>query len=283
MVGNFFSTGGGTIQNSYATGAADGGAGGSDNVGGLVGRSSGTIQNSYATGAADDSGGISGDVGGLVGFLDAGTIQNSYATGAADGGAGASGDVGGLVGRSSGTIQNSYATGAADGGAGGSDNVGGLVGFLDAGTIQNSYATGDVDGGAGDDTIGRLVGTATGTTFTITNSYHSGADTDTDDDFPNLDPHGAARTLAQLRCPSNADLESGAVPSDGFTVPTNADSSCTVADSDSGVMVYDDDSDDDTANGLDGWSRANWDFGTAGELPSVISVGIRVEGQSVTP
>ena len=94
----------GTITASYASGAADGGDGNSDEVGGLVGRntSSGTITASYATGMAD--GGDGGDViGGLVG-RNIGTITASYASGDVDGGDGNSDTVGGLVGNNSGRV-----------------------------------------------------------------------------------------------------------------------------------------------------------------------------------
>ena len=56
-----------TIQDSYATGSADGGAG-DDYVGGLVGVNNGTISNSNATGSADGGDGDDEGVGGLVGY-----------------------------------------------------------------------------------------------------------------------------------------------------------------------------------------------------------------------
>ncbi len=138
----------GTISASYATGAVDGGDGGSDSVGGLVGwQETGTISASYATGAADGGDGSDDYVGGLVGWQEGGTISLSYATGAADGGGGASDQVGGLVGAQSGTIILSFATGAAAGGNGAGDAVGGLVGRQSAGSIRASYATGAAAGG----------------------------------------------------------------------------------------------------------------------------------------
>ena len=55
IVGGLVGSTGGTIQNSYATGAVTGGAG-SDNIGGLAGGSGGTITNSYHSGADMDAG-----------------------------------------------------------------------------------------------------------------------------------------------------------------------------------------------------------------------------------
>ena len=154
---------GGSITASYATGAAAGGAGDSDSVGGLVGwqSSAGSITASYATGAA--VGGDGGDdyVGGLVGWQEGGSITASYATGAAVGGDGNDDYVGGLVGYQDGggMITASYATGAAVGGDGDFDYVGGLVGYQDGGMITASYATGPATGGDGDgDYVGGLVG-----------------------------------------------------------------------------------------------------------------------------
>ena len=149
----------GRITASYASGNADGGDGGEDRVGGLVGVNRGTIIASYAAGNAD--GGDGNDrVGGLVGNNGAsGTITASYAIGNADGGDGNSDSVGGLVGNNNGgTITASYATGNADGENGASDQVGGLVGY-NSGTITASYAIGNADGGDGNsDSVGGLVG-----------------------------------------------------------------------------------------------------------------------------
>jgi filamentous hemagglutinin family protein len=106
-------------------------------VGGLVGwNNGGTISQSYATGAVS---GTLVDAGGLVGFNYGGTISQSYATGAVSGG----NSVGGLVGYTiSGTISQSYATGAVSG----TDYVGGLVGWNNGTTISQAYATGKVSG-----------------------------------------------------------------------------------------------------------------------------------------
>ena len=58
--------GNGIISNCYATGAVDGGGGGNNDIGGLVGRqlSGGSIVASYATGAVN--GGDNASIGGLV-------------------------------------------------------------------------------------------------------------------------------------------------------------------------------------------------------------------------
>ena len=156
---------GGSITASYATGTADGGAGGLDYVGGLVGhQSGGMITASYATGAADGGDGSHDSVGGLVGELSGGSITASYAMGDADGGNDRNDRVGGLVGHQvGGMITASYATGAAAGGDGNIDKVGGLVGFQNGGSITASYATAVADGGGGDfDQAGGLVGVQQG-------------------------------------------------------------------------------------------------------------------------
>ena len=149
VTGNHFvgglvgSNNGGTISQSYATGAVTG----AYNVGGLVGwHNGGTISQSYATGA------VAGayNVGGLVGVnWYGGTISQSYATGAVTG----TQFVGGLVGYNyNGTINESFATGSVTGRA---YSVGGLVGVNDNGIISQSYATGAV---SGTQFVGGLVG-----------------------------------------------------------------------------------------------------------------------------
>ena len=166
---------GGSIIASYASGStADGGMGGSDRVGGLVGFSNGNITASYANDSTAD-GGMGGNdrVGALVGFSN-GNITASYThNSTADGGAGDTDHVGGLVGFSfNGSISTSYVTGGtANGSMGDSDAVGGLVGSNDTSNITASYASSTVNGGMGDtDRIGGLVGINGGT---ITASYAS--------------------------------------------------------------------------------------------------------------
>ena len=148
---------GGSITNSYASGAVTGG----DRTGGLVGNhKNGTIERSYSAGT------VTGDdnVGGLVGYNEAdanntATIQNTYSTASVTG---SGSNLGGLVGKnavsvanSNANILNSYALGAVTGtgvtgmGAPTSNNLGGLVGAHDAtngaaASLSNSYAAGSV-------------------------------------------------------------------------------------------------------------------------------------------
>ncbi|HTW53238.1 MAG TPA: filamentous hemagglutinin N-terminal domain-containing protein, partial [Stellaceae bacterium] len=155
---------GGTISNSYATGAVSGSGSGSGiltevGTGGLVGLNYGTITASYATGAVSGSG-YTADVGGLVGYSSAGAIGNSYATGAVSG-SGSFPFVGGLVGLNFGTtVTDAYAAGAVTVGSGTNSAAGGLVGVND-GTITDAYATGAVSGGTGA-ALGGLVGSGRG-------------------------------------------------------------------------------------------------------------------------
>ena len=161
----------GTITNSYATGAADGRDGSYHFVGGLVGANSSTITASYATGNA--YGGDDGAVGGLVGWNE-GIITASYAAGDVTGSDSGDAAVGGLVGQSyESTIIASYATGDANGSDGDGDYIGGLVGYsYSRSTIIASYATGDANGGGGDDYVGGLVGHSL--LGTVTASYATG-------------------------------------------------------------------------------------------------------------
>ena len=152
---------GGSIMESFAIGAVEGGGGDHDFAGGLVGyKRGGLITASYATGGVAGRGGSEDAVGGLVGRQDGGSIMASYASGTAAGGAGAEDGVGGLVGQQfNGLIMASYATGAVFGGNGDSNSVGGLVGRQDGGSIMASYASGTAAGGAGaEDGVGGLVG-----------------------------------------------------------------------------------------------------------------------------
>jgi hypothetical protein len=142
--GPAFSAGGlaGIIRNgSNVTGSrASGNIETSNQAGGLVGESyGGTIRDSYATGAVSISG---NSAGGLLGHSRASpiTIKNCYATGNVT----ASGhNAGGLAGhiQSGATITNCHATGATAGRYG----VGGLVGRVENPTasISKSYATGN--------------------------------------------------------------------------------------------------------------------------------------------
>ena len=202
-----------SITASYATGAADGGDGDFDFVGGLVGiQLNGSITASDAAVDVDGGNGNDDYVGGLVGLQNGSSITASYATGVADGGDGDE-DVcrraGGLAGRqfdhgelrhgrcrwrgggadsvSAGwwamqdiAVRSRRATPRARPMAGGDDedSVGGLVGYQeDGGSITASYATGDADGGGGgEDSVGGLVGQQRegGSITSITASYGFG-------------------------------------------------------------------------------------------------------------
>ncbi|MES2413596.1 MAG: YDG domain-containing protein [Pseudomonadota bacterium] len=93
LIGN---SDGGSVSNSYVTGAVSG----VSDVGGLVGDSSSTITNSYAGAAVTATG---AGAGGLAGYTD-GSITASYANGAVMAASGA----GGLAGGNAGTVSSSF-------------------------------------------------------------------------------------------------------------------------------------------------------------------------------
>ena len=151
-VGALVGQAGGTIANTFSSGAITGGA----YTGGLVGNGlfEVSISNSFATGAVSTPSGATGgsEIGGLIGYILGGTLSNSYATGTVTAGS-FSTDIGGLVGEDvDGTIVDSFATGTVSGGG----SVGGLVGLGSGGTITNSYATGAITGTG--NSAGGLVG-----------------------------------------------------------------------------------------------------------------------------
>lgn len=161
---------GGEVKNLGFTGAVAGG--GSDDVGGLVGKVyGGSVSNSYTTGAV--TGGTAyAYMGGLVGFLDGGgSVSDSYATGTVAGGDGAS--AGGLVGYGNGSsVVRSYAAGAVSAGVGA--RVGGLLGFPNYSSVSDSYATGAVTVTSGTGSVvGGLIGDNQGSS--VSNSYSTGA------------------------------------------------------------------------------------------------------------
>ncbi|PAF33321.1 GLUG motif-containing protein [Paenibacillus sp. 7516] len=122
------------IEYSYATGNVFSIEG--TNLGGLIGSGGGNIQQSYATGNITSEGGSFPQIGGLVGRSDFGKILNSYATGQISGNANST-LFGGLVGSFyQGDIVNSYA--AVQVPTTGSNN-GGLLGTEGYGIITNSY------------------------------------------------------------------------------------------------------------------------------------------------
>jgi len=159
-VGGVIGKSNGPVSNSSASGNVTG----SENVGGLVGYNSGTVSNSSASGVVTGS----STVGGLVGDNDfGGTVSNSEA----------SGDVtttgyfvGGLVGSNDGTVSTSSASGAVNG----SSRLGGLVGYNFA-RVSNSEASGAVTGSYD---VGGLVGVNSGG---VSNSEASGAVTGSGD------------------------------------------------------------------------------------------------------
>jgi filamentous hemagglutinin family protein len=95
----------GAILRSFASGAVSGGGGSGCCIGGLAGQNNagGTITDSYATGAVHSN--ANQYAGGLVGHNNGGAIYTSYATGAVSG---APGNYGGLVGNNGGTVSGSY-------------------------------------------------------------------------------------------------------------------------------------------------------------------------------
>ena len=145
----------GTVTASYASGDADGGDGGNDAVGGLVGYNDGTITASYAGGAVDGGDGDFDCVGGLVGFNNnSGTITASYASGDVDGGDGDFDRVGGLVGLNRGTITTSYGFGTATGEAAGVDRSSDAS---PAGTVANAAALTAANSSVGADGIAMAI------------------------------------------------------------------------------------------------------------------------------
>ena len=115
IVGNIIAP---VITSSYSTVKVDGGSGGSNNVGGIVGSMTGGGNSSlyvaglYATGAVTAGAGNSDNVGGVVGFLSSTILYDFYSTGDTDAGAGNTDSAGGLAGNINSTyVRNSYATG----------------------------------------------------------------------------------------------------------------------------------------------------------------------------
>lgn len=138
----------------------------SANAGGLIGiMEGGTLSNSYGTGAVTVTLSTGSAAGGLIGLADSATITTSHATGDVSGGD----DVGGLIGRAqdSSSITDSYATGAVSG----RSFVGGLTGALDNSSVSGSFATGTVTAtGAYAGGLAALASNAT-----ISNTYATGA------------------------------------------------------------------------------------------------------------
>ena len=149
------------LTSSYSTVKVQGGSGGSNRVGGIVGSMTGGGNSSlyvaglYATGAVTAGAGNSDSVGGLIGFQINVIINDSYITGDTDAGAGNTDSAGGLAGNINSTyVRNSYATGNVDGGAGTGDDAGGLLTYLvnnSPNDNETSYGFGTRTGGSGSD------------------------------------------------------------------------------------------------------------------------------------
>jgi filamentous hemagglutinin family protein len=192
-VGGLIGSGGGDIQNVYATGEVISRGGGSislyfhGKVGGLIGNfENGTLKYSHATGnvtvgekIVNEDGsttvvGVKTDhVGGLIGSMNNASLEYVYATGNVTDNAEAgrlnhSRNYGGLVGSAGANshISKSYATGDVSADL----NVGGLVGNFAEGSIKDSYSLGAV---SGDSSVGGLVGLVSDyySEVTIENSY----------------------------------------------------------------------------------------------------------------
>ena len=251
----------GIISASYTTGGtADGGMGGTDRVGGLVGNNTGTITASYTIGSTADGGIGNGDrVGGLVGE-NSGSIIASYASNStADGGMGDTDRVAGLVGENrnngtiNGTIIASYATGGtANGGADNDNIVGGLVGdnYL-FGIIIASYTTTAADGGTGSgDTVGSLVGRNSLSTITgtITASYGFGS-------TANVDTAGLSQGPDGRPTDDTVDSTSGSTGAAFLLAPNPSDSTNT------SVAATWNQSSSNTAGA--------WDFGNTSQIPAL--------------
>ncbi len=190
-------------------------------------------------------------VGSLVGF-NAGVIEDCSAAGSIISGGN---QVGGLVGRNEegASVSRSYAANT----VAGQSNVGGLVGFqATASSIRDSYATGSA---SGSDYVGGLVGFQA-TASSIRDSYATGSAFGQGSSVGGLvggrqglslsvgnsyyvargrsNGLGKERTFEQLRCPTMASV----------TCPPGSLEST-----------------------YEGWNPGVWDFGTADELPQLLS------------
>ncbi|NBU59528.1 MAG: hypothetical protein EBS23_07150, partial [Betaproteobacteria bacterium] len=167
LVGQY-NVGGGTIADSFATGAVSA-PGNGHYVGGLVGvLHQGTITRSFATGN------VSGRyhyIGGLVGYADgnSGTISSVYATGNVSSAEGE--QVGGLIGHSERAVSSALATGNV---TAASHYVGGLIG-VSYRSVTATRSTGTVTATNTDRRyIGGLIGYQDGSSYTVSDSSHTG-------------------------------------------------------------------------------------------------------------
>ena len=237
-----YSSNGGTIINSYITGASlttnNTSSDTSDRLstGGLVGYSLGTIINSYATAVSSTTNATThSSCGGLVGGGNSVAIYNSYAVGTVSGSSTKSINVGGLVGdNTGGWIYNSYATATVSGTNSGYDtsyvDIGGLVGFqLYSNFVSNNYATGTAtascDHNACTAYSGGFIGRVSSSVINGTNYFvhSSGGDNGIGSGSCSEDSTCARKTLVELQGLTSTDVTD--------------------------------------------WSTDNWDFGTTTQLP----------------
>ena len=148
---------------------------GTEDVGGLVGRTNGAVTQ------GEFHGDVVGDdrVGGLVGRVAAasniyGSYQGTVANSEVKQGTSVTGDwhVGGLVGTSQGHLSDSYSAAQVEGHE---RRVGGLVGEKEGGSVTRCSASGDVTGLGEVNSVGGLVGRVNSFQVTISESHASGA------------------------------------------------------------------------------------------------------------
>ncbi len=255
IVGGLIGGGGGSVSNSYATGAVTGTG---NTVGGLIGWSrGGSVSNSYATGAVT-SGSSNEGVGGLIGSADGGSVSNSYATGAVTGSSSSS--VGGLIGWSrGGSVSNSYATGAVTG----RNYVGGLIGSGNfGGSVSNSYATGTVTGGA-NGYVGGLIGNLRGS---VSNSYATGAVTGgANGDVGGLIGNWYSGSV------TGKNYFADSSGTNGIGVGKSCSSTVCVSQTAAQIAAL------TTASGWTTGSMGNWNYGTTTQFPAVLYSGAGCE------
>lgn len=160
----------GLIENIGVTNAS---ISGSDRVGALIGNiEGGTVLNTYSTGAVYGGHSVVFGAGGLVGNMNGGTVNSSYS--AANVYTSTRG--GGLIGQlGQGNVSDSYSMGNVTGTVYESSGyyIGGFTGaagFGGSASITNSYSTGWISTPTADNTIGGFIGTVASDT-TISGSF----------------------------------------------------------------------------------------------------------------
>jgi autotransporter-associated beta strand protein len=154
---------GGSLTNDYSTGSVS-----AAYAGGLVGVNASTLSNVYSQATVT---GIT--AGGLVGSDNGGSIIDAYTLNAKVSGSNSTASTeGGLVGlMTGGTLSASFSDDAVASGTASGNTVGGLVGEASGVTITNTYSLGVLSLGA-TDTAGGLVGNLVG--GSISDSYSTG-------------------------------------------------------------------------------------------------------------